>query len=124
VLGHGTGFFTATATLSNIHLIPVGRVVSIRCVATNACGSITSQVAVLTEIRPCGPADIGAQGGIASPCGDGLLDNNDFIVFINYFFSGNPLADRGQQGGIPGADQLFDNNDFVVFINQFFAGCP
>ena len=69
---------------------------------------------------PC-PVDVGAQGGVAGS--DGQLDNNDFIVFINYFFAADARADVGSQGGIAGADTLFDNNDFIVFIDQFFAGC-
>lgn len=69
----------------------------------------------------CCPADIGVQGGL--PGHDGELDNNDFIVFIDYFFNQHSLADRGIQGGLPGHDGAFDNNDFIVFIDQFFAGC-
>ena len=72
--------------------------------------------------RSCCPADLGAQGGV--PGQDGILDNNDFIAFIDYFFEQNPLADRGVQGGIAGQDAQFDNNDFIVFIDQFFDGCP
>ncbi|MDP1661350.1 MAG: GC-type dockerin domain-anchored protein [Phycisphaerales bacterium] len=70
---------------------------------------------------PCGPADVGGQGGV--PGADGVLDNNDFIVFIDYFFANNPLADRGIQGGVAGSDGSWDNNDFIVFIDQFFSGC-
>jgi hypothetical protein len=66
-------------------------------------------------------SDIGAQGGIGGA--DCHLDNNDFIVYINYFFSSDIRADFGRQGGIPGQDGLFDNNDFIVFINLFFSGC-
>jgi hypothetical protein len=66
-------------------------------------------------------ADIGSAGGVLGA--DGLLDNNDFIVFINLFFAQDPLGDRGVAGGLPGSDGLFDNNDFISFINQFFAGC-
>jgi hypothetical protein len=72
-------------------------------------------------VTPVCPADIGVTGG--TPGSDGVLDNNDFVVFIDYFFNHNPLADRGVTGGIPGTDGVFDNNDFVVFIDQFFAGC-
>ncbi|HYD00058.1 MAG TPA: GC-type dockerin domain-anchored protein [Phycisphaerales bacterium] len=68
------------------------------------------------------PADLGQQGGVQGA--DGVLDNNDFVIFIDYFFNSNPLADLGVQGGLPGADGAFDNNDFVVFIDEFFAGCP
>jgi hypothetical protein len=67
------------------------------------------------------PADLGIAGGFAGQ--DGVLDNNDFIMFINYFFTNNPLADIGRAGGVEGADTHFDNNDFIVFINRFFAGC-
>jgi hypothetical protein len=70
----------------------------------------------------CGAADLGSTGGI--PGSDGVLDNNDFVVFIDYFFTTNPLADVGSTGGTPGSDGAWNNNDFVVFIDQFFAGCP
>jgi len=66
-------------------------------------------------------ADLGMQGGVPSP--DGMLNNNDFVVFIDFFFNANPHADVGAQGGVPGHDGAFDNNDFVVFIDLFFDGC-
>ncbi|HZW07657.1 MAG TPA: GC-type dockerin domain-anchored protein, partial [Phycisphaerales bacterium] len=66
-------------------------------------------------------ADVGSVGGVAQP--DGLLDNNDFVVFIDLFFAMDPVADRGSTGGIPGPDGQWNNNDFVVYIDQFFAGC-
>ena len=69
----------------------------------------------------CGPADIA--GAAASVGHDFALDNNDFILFIDLFFSLNPAADRGAAGGVPGNDGQFDNNDFIVFIGQFFEGC-
>ncbi|HZW07320.1 MAG TPA: DVUA0089 family protein [Phycisphaerales bacterium] len=74
----------------------------------------------VSDARSC-PADIGITGGV--PGQDGELNNNDFVVFIDYFFANNPLADRGSTGGVPGADGQWNNNDFVVFIDQFFAGC-
>jgi hypothetical protein len=45
------------------------------------------------------PHHMGSQGGAAIP--DGGLDNNDYVVFFDYFFASNPKADLGQQGGIP-----------------------
>jgi hypothetical protein len=69
---------------------------------------------------PC-PADIGMTGG--TPGSDGLLDNNDFVVYIDRFFAHDASADVGSTGGAPGADGAWDNNDFIVFIDQFFAGC-
>jgi hypothetical protein len=74
----------------------------------------------IARISPCGAADLGSQGGAEGF--DRLLDNNDFIVFIQLFFAGNARADLGAEGGAPGPDTLFDNNDFIVFIQEFFAG--
>ncbi|MDP1662382.1 MAG: GC-type dockerin domain-anchored protein [Phycisphaerales bacterium] len=69
----------------------------------------------------CGQADIGITGGV--PGEDCVLDNNDFIVFIDYYFTNNPIADVGSTGGVPGPDGQWDNNDFIVYIDLFFAGC-
>ncbi|HYD00320.1 MAG TPA: GC-type dockerin domain-anchored protein, partial [Phycisphaerales bacterium] len=74
-----------------------------------------------TGPEQCGPADVGSTGGV--PGADGALDNNDFVVFIDYFFSQNPIADFGSTGGVPGPDGQWNNNDFVVFIDLFFTGC-
>jgi len=65
-------------------------------------------------------ADMGSQGG--QPGADGVLDNNDFIAFIDYFFNNDPRADVGAQGGVRGVDQKLDNNDFISFIDAFFQG--
>ena len=70
---------------------------------------------------PACPADLGASGG--EPGRDGLLDNNDFIAFINHFFSQSIEADLGSAGGEAGADGAWDNNDFIAFITLFFDGC-
>jgi hypothetical protein len=74
----------------------------------------------LLRVALCG-ADFGSEGG--SPSADGLLDNNDFIVFIDQFFQQTLRADIGSQGGADGSDGQWDNNDFVVFIDRFFSGC-
>jgi hypothetical protein len=66
-------------------------------------------------------ADLGGQGGVPGP--DGVLNNNDFVVFIDYFFTQDARADVGSQGGVAGFDGQFNNNDFIVFIDLFFAGC-
>jgi hypothetical protein len=70
---------------------------------------------------PACPADLGTAGGL--PGQDGVLDNNDFIAFITYFFNSDSHADLGVAGGLPGHDGAYDNNDFIAFINLFFAGC-
>ena len=80
-----------------------------------------TQAVLLYPMPVACAADIGSQGGV--PGSDGLLDNNDFVVFIDYFFAQDHRADVGVQGGAPGHDNEWNNNDFVVFIDQFFAGC-
>lgn len=84
-------------------------------------GAAIGLVVTGTAIVPPCPADIGTTGGV--PGADGLLDNNDFVVFIDDFFNQNPVADVGVTGGVPGQDSTFDNNDFVVYIDLFFQGC-
>lgn len=75
-----------------------------------------------TYVRPpCGNTDVGKQGGVRGS--DGLLNNNDFVVFIDLFFEHDPRADFGSQGGVAGSDGQWDNNDFVVYIDEFFFGC-
>lgn len=70
---------------------------------------------------PACTADVGIQGGsVGTDC---VLDNNDFIAYIDLFFSQAAAADIGSQGGVSGPDGTFDNNDFVVFIDAFFMGC-
>jgi YVTN family beta-propeller protein len=112
--GHVAGSGSATLTLQNTAAADAG---SYDCVVTAACGTITSGHATVLV----SPADEGSQGGAAGR--DGVYDNNDFVVFIDLFFSADPKADLGHQGGLLGPDGLFDNNDFIVFIDQFFAGC-
>jgi hypothetical protein len=124
----GVGDVSFSANSSSMFVINVqgnagDLVAKVRCVATNACGTLASNPAELRIIRPCGGADVGATGGVFTGCGDGVLDNNDFVVFIDLFFSGSVIADVGSQGGVPGADGQFNNNDFVVFIDMFFSGC-
>jgi hypothetical protein len=91
--------------------------------STTGASSGTIGFEIRTNLPPaaCGPADIGSQGGAVGS--DGVLDNNDFVVFIDRFFAQSPTADRGMTGGVAGSDGHWDNNDFVVFIDQFFTGC-
>ncbi len=69
----------------------------------------------------CSAADVASVGGVRG--GDGVIDVNDLIVFIDLFFEGNWRGDVGAVGGVPGSDGALDNNDFVVYIDRFFAGC-
>lgn len=88
-----------------------------RCIVSDSIGSTVSGAARLTALT----ADFGGVGGDSVP--DAVLDNNDFVVCIDAYFSGDERADLGTTGGQPGGDGRFDNNDFVVFIDLFFNGC-
>ena len=87
------------------------------CVLLGAAGTATTAQAQVTVIDSFAAMPGGGPGA------DGLFDNNDFVVFIDRFFSSDTSADLGSQGGVPGSDGLYDNNDFVVFIDLFFSGC-
>jgi hypothetical protein len=125
------GWRFATWSFSSLGLTPTSQV-KVRFIAEDVNPGSLVEAAVddfeisglqcLSGPAQCGPADLGRQGGLTGF--DGVLDNNDFVAFIDAFFALNPAADLGVQGGLPGTDGLFDNNDFVVFIDRFFAGCP
>ncbi len=83
--------------------------------------SDTIRTFYLERASECGAADVGGAGGVAEP--DGGLSNDDFVVFIDWFFAGDGRADLGGPGGRARGDLLLDNNDFIVFIDQFFSGC-
>ncbi len=53
--------------------------------------------------------------------GDGIVDSNDFVAFINAFMAGDPAADV-MAGGTPGSDGSVDGNDFIGFINSYIQG--
>jgi len=94
--------------------------------ADGAAVAARSSVARIVPFCPRGgctacPADLGAAGGVHAS--DGVLDNNDFIAFIDLFFANAGAADIGRQGGVSGPDAAWDNNDFIVFIQRFFDGC-
>jgi len=90
------------------------------CIITNDCGTVTTPVYRLAILT----ADRGSAGGEQGP--DGVVDNNDFIVYINQFFEHDIRADIGSAGGFALPDGQFDNNDFIAFINLFFnfPDCP
>lgn len=119
--GHGSTVSGATTSELTVAAVGCGDLGGYACDIYNDCGGETSP-----ESRPvihgCCAGDVGGVGGTQGP--DGLLNNNDLVVFIDWFFNGDDRADRGSVGGVPGPDGELDNNDFVVYIDQFFAGCP
>ncbi len=98
--------------------------VQLRCIVSNACGSVTSNPATLTIINP---ADIANTDG--DPGFDGALDNGDFTAFFMAFFldAGDParlIADIANTDGEIPSDGAVDNGDFTYFFVAFFGGCP
>ncbi len=94
------------------------------CIVTNDCGQVTTHGVQLTIAINCSQADIA--GG--NPGGDGTVDGNDFIAFINSFSIGDPEIDPAAdvEGGGPNNDRpdgTIDGGDFIAFINAFAAGC-
>jgi hypothetical protein len=83
-------------------------------------GESSVEVGGVAKVVVRARADMAGQGGALGP--DGVIDNNDFIVFIDLFFSQHVLADIGIEGGAEGSDGAFDNNDFIVFVSWVFAG--
>jgi C1A family cysteine protease len=47
---------------------------------------------------------------------DGSVDSLDFVLFLNAFTAGDPLADFNADGAV-------NSQDFVSFLNAFVAGC-
>lgn len=76
---------------------------------------------LIENLSACGTADIASANAV--PGSDQVLDNNDFILFIELFFHRDATADRGRAGGLPGPDGQHDSNDLIVFIDQFFNHC-
>ena len=77
--------------------------------------------------QPCNNADIANTDG--DPGFDGVVDNGDFGLFFQAFFSdpSDPLhlvADIANTDGDPGADGVVDNGDFGLFFQAFFTPCP
>jgi hypothetical protein len=72
-------------------------------VVSGACGSVTSS-----------PAGLGACMGDWN--GDGVIDFNDFLAFLNDYNAQNPRADLTGDGTI-------DFNDFLAFLNYFNTPC-
>jgi len=92
----------ATTASMNIGSISgLGR--NLRCIVTNACGSVTSNEATLT-IR-VGDADC-----------DQDTDSDDIVTFFSAW-------DRGEPGGDADADGDTDSDDIIALFAAWDAGC-
>ncbi|MBI2757031.1 MAG: immunoglobulin domain-containing protein [Chloroflexi bacterium] len=87
--GTGSSYSGATsATLQVVGVASADQFAGFDCVVTNGLGWPTSSTAYLAVQTGGGAgcrADLGQGGGL--PGADGQLNNNDFIVFIEYFLS-------------------------------------
>jgi hypothetical protein len=116
--------------------IGLGAATRFRCIVSNGCGSVITNVATLLLPPPCSLADVAGTenlvefsgGSVVRRCADGVVDGTDFIAFINSFSLQNrtidPLADVA--GGGPDGlrpDGTIDGTDFIEFINAFSVGC-
>jgi hypothetical protein len=99
--GRISGSATATLTITHVRLSDEG---AYDCVVTGDCNRVASIAASLDVL--C----------IADWNGDGVVDFNDFLAFMNDYNAGDPRADLNGDGTV-------DFNDFLAFINLFNAGC-
>jgi hypothetical protein len=115
----------ASATLSaGLRVSRLGDVWTLRVAGSNLSQTVNANPVSIGNLGPrwpCGASDIAGQG--AAPGFDQRLDNNDFVLFINWFFEQDSRADRAGSGASAGADGVLDNNDFVKFIQDFFMAC-
>lgn len=126
----GNGLMTDLLDMTDGLLLPAGGVTPPAISNPVAFGEDNSGELFICEIggriRKVVPrfaaADVGRVGGVVGP--DGVLDTNDFVVFIDWFFSSDMRCDMGQVGGIPGSDGEIDNNDLIVFVDAFFQNAP
>ncbi len=64
-------------------------------------------VTPVVQAQNCGPADLN---------GDGVIDADDFFLFLSLFASGDPRADINGDG-------VIDADDFFDYLGLFAAGC-
>lgn len=102
----------STLTITNVTAALHNR--RVRLVVTTACGSATSQAALLSVTPP--PCYPNCDASTGTP----LLTSNDFQCFLNRFAAGDSYANCDGSSGTP---QL-TSNDFQCFLNRFAGGCP
>lgn len=87
----------------------------IRCVASNACGSLTSDAAMLTILDPLDPICTGCPACPADFDNNGGVDGGDLAAFFEDFEAGELCADVDRNGGV-------DGGDLAAFFVTFEAG--
>jgi hypothetical protein len=82
----------------------------VRCIVSNACGSITSNEATYSICYA------NCDCSTVSP----ILNVNDFQCFLNKYAAGDPYANCDDSTVPP----ILNVNDFQCFLNKYAAGCP
>lgn len=125
----GTGLVTAHLSIPADAAL-IGTIEYFQWFVTDAAaadGFATSAVARVTYFcgnGGCAPVCLtDIVGGDGNAPGDGAVDGNDFMAFLNAFAAEQNLADLVGADGNPPADGSVDGNDFVYFLNGFGAGC-
>ncbi len=109
-LGFGVvGGSTDTLRISDIVLGGHAAAVALRCIVSNTCGSVNSDVATITVCYA------NCDCSTASPA----LTANDFQCFLNSYASGSVLANCDGSTATP----VLTANDFQCFLNSYAAGC-
>lgn len=98
-----TGTQTPTLTINSVSPADAG---FYTCQVSSACGTLVSQLALLTIDGFVCPADFNQDGGI---------DGGDIETFINAWEQGTPTADVNTDGGI-------DGSDIETFFGYWTAG--
>jgi probable HAF family extracellular repeat protein len=72
-------------------------------------------------VRTCSASDVAGPNQGASP--DGQLSADDIIVFLAFYFTGDPRGDVAglNQSSVP--DGAFTADDIIVFLSRYFQGC-
>ena len=92
-----------TSTLQTNAFLPSSHVAQLRCVISNACGSVTSDAASLTVC-------------VADYDCNTFVNGDDFDQFVYDFVYGLPAADVNH-------DTFVSGEDFDYFVDHFVAGC-
>jgi len=99
--GRISGAMSTTLQIQNLTVADSG---AYDMVATNSCGSATTDTAALT-VRCAADWNL-----------DGVTDFNDLLSYLNDFNAGSPQADLN-------ADGVVDFNDLLVYLNSYNAPC-
>lgn len=84
----------------------------------NSSSAVTQPISFLVEWPRC-PADITGSATLGHPDfgkPNGIVDADDFFVFLYLFATAHPAADMNNDG-------VIDADDFFLFLNLFAQGC-